>query len=233
MPALPVLPFVVKMLLNYAAPGVASLLNRVFFQGTQSSSSGPLNTAAQTIANSWSTNMGPQTIAPVVLQAVSLRDLSSSQSPTGIWTGSKPGTLATAPNAPQNAFVIRNEPVDSYRGGHSRVYLPGIPLANANANDSDTWTSAAASATASAWTTFIGNVVSALQTAGMGTVTACVPHYYKGTGQTWLHYGTAPHDHYKRQAIPVAQGQVLIDPYTIISWNPNLGTQRRRTHQSV
>jgi hypothetical protein len=232
MPALPAVSGLVKAILTYAAPGVAEVLTRLFFQGTGSSSQSNLNTAAQTMANSWATSMAPQSAPQLALTSVQLEDLSSSTSPTGIWVGSKPGTSSVSGAAtPAVCFIVKNGISDRYRGGHSRIYIPGINLGNVSAADATTWNTTNASAIASAWSTFLGNCVSALITAGYAGTAAAVPHFYKGAGRTWTHYGTAPYDWWKYKT-NVATTPIDVDTYTAIGYNDVLGTQRRRTHQS-
>lgn len=232
MPALPAISGLLKLILTYAAPGIASILNRLFFSGSGSSSQTALNTACNTIASAWATAVAGQTVPAVALIGVQLEDLSSATAPTGIWVGSKPGTTAVAGGAfPQEAFIIKNGISDRYRGGHSRIYLPGIPQGNLSSNDATTWGGTPATSVTSSWSAFLGNILSALGTAGYTGMAAAVPHYYKGGGRTWTHYGTAPHDWWKKTAIP-ATPPITVDTYSAIGYNDIVGTQRRRAHQS-
>lgn len=229
--AFPALPNVVKLLLTYAAPGVAELLTRLWFQGTQQGTNTSLNTACQTIANSWATNMAPNTVPALALTSVQAEDLTNPSGPNGIWTGSKAGSFTgTTTTAPQAAFIIKNVVQDRYRGGHSRLYLPGMPLADSTTNDATTWTTAFGSAVATSWTSFLGNILSALGTAGYGSVAACVPQIYRG--HTWTHYGTPPDDYYKYKATYNPTTPPPTPTYNAVSYNDVIGTQRRRTHQT-
>lgn len=231
MPALPAIPYMIKAILTMAAPGVANIINRLFFQGTQQTNSTALNTAAQSMATSWSSALASVLSNQLALIGVQLEDLTNSAGGTGLWTGSKPGGIVTGSQEfPQAALVLKNLIADRYRGGHSRIYLPGVPASNLSSTDANTWNATSAAAIASDWQTFLGAAQTALQTAGCGTVAWAVPHYYKG--HTWNHYGTAPNDWYKRVATPVA-APVKVDTYTAVGYNPVVGTQRRRTHQSV
>lgn len=233
MPALPSAGFLIKLLLNYAAPAVPYIVNRLFFQGTANPSPSNLNTASQAIANAWATNIAPNVATPLNLVVVNMEDLSSSLAANGIWTGAKPGGAgAAAITSPTTAFVIKNVTQDRYRGGHSRIYLPGIPLTNLSTDDGNTWNTTFASTLVTAWQAFLNAVITACQNNGCGTGSMAVPHFYKN--HTWNHFGTAPHDWYKYVATPQV-APIPVDTYlpAAVSYNPTIGTQRRRSHQSV
>lgn len=230
MPALPPIANMVKLLLQFTAPAVTDIITRLFVQGTQQGSTSGLNTAAQTIANSWTTNIAPLTTSNQTLASVSLEDLTNASSPNGIWIGSKPGGAgSTFLAAPAVSFVMRNGINLRSRGGHSRVYIPGIPINNQSLDDGTQWLASFITTMDGAWTTFLSNVVSALNTAGYGAGSMAVPHYYKG--HTWNHTGTPPNDYYKRVATPVA-APIPVSSYSLVTANPIIGSQRRRNHQS-
>jgi hypothetical protein len=233
MPALPAVPFLVKILLQMAAPGVASIVNRLFFQGSQQPSNAGLNTACSTIASSWNSVIAPSLRPALSLIGVTAEDLTSSSGANGVWVGSHPGSAGGGTGAaPQAAFIIKNTVPDRYRGGHSRIYLPGVGTGAETLEDANTWNSTLAATLVTNWNTFLANIVTAMSSAGAGSGSMAVPHYYKGTGRTWTHKGTAPHDYWTSSAIPVS-APVPVDLYTTVGYNPTLGTQRRRTHQSV
>lgn len=233
MPQLPPISGLIKMLLIYSAPGIADIMNRVFFSSTGQPGTNALNTAAQTIANSWTTQMAPISSPTQLLNTVSLQDLSSPTAFNGIWVGNKAGTAGT-PNvaSPAVAMVIKNGVANRYRGGHSHVYIPGLQLGNMTQEEANTWQTTFANSVASAWSAFLGNAISALVTAGYSGVVSAVPHYYKGAARTWTHYGIPPHDWYKKTLTPVAP-PVPVDTYTTVGANLVLASQRRRNHQSL
>jgi hypothetical protein len=221
----------VKIGLQFLAPAVADVFTRLFLQGTTQGSTAGLNTAAQTIANSWATNIAPLTTSDQTLASVSLEDLTNAMAPNGIWLGAKPGLAGTTFHAaPAVSFVIRNGINQRSRGGHSRVYVPGIPVENLSVIDSTQWLASFQTTMNTAWDAFLGNIVSALNTAGYGSGSMAVPHYYKG--HTFNHVGTAPNDYYKL-VHTVVNPPVPVSPYTLTTANPIVGSQRRRNHQSV
>lgn len=232
MPPLPAIANVLKLILQYSAPAVADVLTRLFVVGggTTGTTSG-LNTAAQTIANSWTTNIAPLTTSQQNLTTVSIEDLTNASAPNGVWIGTKPGGAgSTFLAAPAVSFVMRNGIGVRSRGGHSRVYIPGIPLNNQSSVDSTQWNPTFITTLDNAWTTFLGNILSAINSAGYGTGSMCVPHYYKG--HTWNHTGTPPNDIYKR-VNTVVSPPVPVSSYALVSANPIIGSQRRRNHQTV
>ena len=232
MPALPAIANVLKLIMQFTAPAVADVITRLFVNGggSQGTTAG-LNTAAQTIANSWTTNIAPLTTSQQTLAAVSIEDLTSAGAPNGVWIGSKPGGAgSTFLAAPAVSFVMRNGIGVRSRGGHSRVYIPGIPLNNQSAVDSTQWNPTFITTLDAAWTTFLGNIVSAINSAGYGSGSMCVPHYYKG--HSWNHTGTPPNDIYKR-VNTVVSPPVGVSSYSLVSANPIIGSQRRRNHQTV
>lgn len=231
MPPLPAIANLLKIALQFTAPAVTDVLTRLFFQGSSQGTSTGLNTAAQTIANSWATNIAPLTTSDQSLGTVSIEDLSAPNAPSGIWLGTKPGGAgATNLTAPAAAYIIRNAINVRSRGGHSRVYVPGIPVNNLSVVDGTQWSTSFQNTLNTAWATFLGNILSAMNSAGYGTGNMAVPHYYKG--HTWNHVGTPPNDYYKivhtvqNPPIPVSQ-------YTGVTSNSIIGSQRRRNHQSV
>jgi hypothetical protein len=230
-PALPAVAGLIKLLLTFAAPGVAAVINRWFFQGSGTSNSAALNTACTTMANSWHTLMGGNQVPAISLIGAEAEDLTSPTSPTGIWVGSQAGSNAGAASTPALAFIVKPVTADRYRGGHSRIYIPGVSTGAVSASDATTWNTTTGAAIATAVTAFLQNCVTALQSAGYAGVSPVVPHFYKGGGRNWTHYGTAPNDYWKSTAIP-AKAPIAIDQYSTVSYNDILGNQRRRNHQS-
>lgn len=230
MPPLPAIANMVKLLLQFTAPAVTDIITRLFIQGGSQGNTAGLNTAAQTIANSWTTNIAPLTTSNQTLASVSLEDLTSPSAPNGIWIGSKPGGAgSTFLAAPAVAFVMRNGINLRSRGGHSRVYIPGIPVNNQALDDGTQWLASFINTLDGAWTTFLSNTVAALNSAGYTGSSMAVPHYYKG--HTWNHTGTAPNDYYKRVAT-VQSPPIPVSTYSLVTANPIIGSQRRRNHQS-
>jgi hypothetical protein len=210
------------------------MVTRLFCQGQTSTTNTGLNAIAQAVANSWGSNLSPVQVPTVALTSVQVEDLTSPTSPNGIWLGNIPGTLPTTTvAAPQAAFIVRAPVPLRLRGGHTKTYIPGIALSNENSEDANTWTTGFGSSMTTRWNSLLQNICSALATNGMGTANMVSPAYYRG-GRTWVHYGTAPYDWYKKKnniaPLPI---QVIQYGNNATGYNPTIGTQRRRTRQSA
>lgn len=231
--ALPPIGLMTKIILTYAAPGIAEIINRVFFKGTTNPTPAGLNTACQTISNNWVTYMAPQATTGLKLIGVEAEDLSSPTAATGIWTGSQAGTVpaSSGQSVPQLAFVIREVAANRYRGGHGRVYIPGVIANDTSTSDANTWNTTFATTMTNAWANFLLAIQAALNTNGCGSTTPAIPHYIKGG--TWVNVGTPTAPDWKFKPT-YQQPPVPFDVYlpNAISYNPNLGTQRRRAMPS-
>jgi hypothetical protein len=226
MPALPPITGMLKVLLTYSLPTVATVLNRLFFQGTGSTSNAALNTWASAVSTAWGTNVKSQIMPSCQLTSVVVSDLSSSTSPIGAWTGSIAGTSAGTGASPDVALIVKNLIPTKYRGGHSRTYIPGYPLTGTTVTDSNVWTSAGVATFISDWNAFITAITGGNGPSGYSGLAQAVPHYYKGftavqnpiTGR----YRNVP----KLVAVPTFD---LVSSHV---GNLILGSQRRRNHQS-
>lgn len=231
--ALPAVGLMTKILLTYAAPGIAEIINRVFFKGTSNPTPAGLNSACSTIATQWNVNMAPQVTNGLKLIGVEAQDLTDPKAATGVWTGSFAGGLpvGSGQSAPQVAFLIREVAANRYRGGHGRVYIPGVTVNEESTSDANTWNPTFAATMTNAWANFLLAIQAALNTNGCGNTTPAIPHYVKGGA--WHNVGTDADPDWKFK--PSYNSPPI--PYDIylpnaISYNPNLATQRRRAMPS-
>lgn len=229
MPALPFASQTIKTILQYTLPGVAAALTRLFFTGTGSTTNAALNTWCGNVAASWNTNMAPLIAPGCVLVAVTAEDLTSATSPIGAWAGSHPGTNAGTQFEPSASFVVKNLIANRYRGGHPRTYIPGVPTTNQNSAGANTWGSTNANTLLTAWLAFLSAVSGSSGPTGYtGLAQSVVPYY---SGSTAITSGTAPHQRGKTKATVLSSTTpILIASHT---YNPTIGSQRRRNHQSV
>jgi hypothetical protein len=228
MPPLPSAAGTIKLLLQYALPGVATILNRLFFTGTGSTTGAAMNTWCTNVANAWGTNMAPQCVPPLTLVAITAEDLTSATSPVGAWAGSKPGTNVANLQDPATAFVVKNLVANRYRGGHPRTYLPGIPIADASAASSNTWLTATASTILTQWLAFLTAISGSSGPTGYTGLSQSYVPYYKGNTVTTT--GTAPYQRgHNHATVLTSTAPILIASHT---YNPTFGSQRRRNHQS-
>jgi len=227
-PALPAISGVVKVLLQYALPGVVDVLTRLFFQGTGSTTNSALNTWAGNVAAAWNTNMAPVVIPALVLNAITAEDLTTSTSPIGAWSGSHAGTFSpTSDLSPGVAMIVKNLTPLRQRGGHSRTYLPGMPVNYLSSSGANTWASGSATTVLTAWKAFLSAITGSSGPTGYSGLAQVVPNYYHGftavenplTGR----YRNVP----KVVTTPTTQ---LVTSQVV---NLTLGSQRRRNHQSA
>lgn len=224
--ALPAVTGLLRVLLQYALPGVSILLNRLFFQGTGSTTSTALNTWCGNIAASWNTNMAPNSIPDLSLIGVTAEDLTSSTSPVGANATTHPGTNTNPQSAPAVSFVVRNGTALRERGGHSRTYIPGIPTGEETTAGSNSWNSTFAQALLTSWKAFISAITGVAGPAGYSGTVQVMPNYYHG-------FTSVQNPITKRwRNIPTPLTTPVIYPVTNQTYNPILASQRRRNKQT-
>jgi len=217
---------VVRLLLRYAAPGIAQMLTRLFFQWSGTLSNNSLNTYAQNVANSWATNMGPNTNSNLSLIGVSANDLTTNTAPVGVWTGNKPGTAqTTVRSAPGVAFVIEKVIPRRQKGVHPRVYLPGMDIGGEVQQDANTWSSTYANTIVTAFQAFLTAISGSNGPTGATQFQHVNQSFYKG--HTWSQDTNGNWHKHNTYASPLLQPDVVVG----LLANLTLGSQRRRNHQ--
>lgn len=227
MPSLPAVTGLIRLLLQYTLPAVPLIINRLFFQGTGSTTNAALNTYCSNVASAWNLNMAPSTIPDCALVAVTAEDLTSATSPIGAWSGSHAGSetpgVTSYPNA---AFIIKNHTNLRTRGGHSRTYLPGIANSAQSSNGSATWNTTTASSLLAQWQAFLSAISGSGAPTGYSSYAQVMPNYYHGfksvQNPVTLRYRNIP--------TPLATPNVYV--VTSNSYNTNVGSQRRRNKQT-
>lgn len=227
LPPLPAVAGLIRVLLQYALPNASNVLNRLFFQGSGSTSNTALNAWTLNIANNWNTNMAPQLVPACQLVAVTAEDLSSLTSPIGAWSGSHAGTSTHVDSVdPGSALIVKNLTALRSRGGHSRNYLPGIPDSNVSAELGSQWNAASAGGIITSWKAFLAAISGANGPTGYPSITQVVPNYYHGFTVV-----TNPITHRARN-VPTPLATPNIYPVSTQTFNPIIGAQRRRNRQT-
>lgn len=148
-----------------------------------------------------------------------LTDLSSNTAPqvqnsTGAAGGSSDVALPAG-----TAMVLRKHINRRYRGGHPRVYLPGMH--DNLLHDANTWDTTALANGVADYITFISACTALTGLSAVGTATHVNISYFQGfTNHTY------PSGRVK--AIPNPRVTPVVDTITNISGNPNVASQRRR-----
>lgn len=181
MPTLPPIANLVKIALHYALEGAVLAVTRHFVQGSTATANANLNGMANSVASAWKTNMAPVTMPNTVLYFVSCEDLSSPVAGTGNVAVNYPGTISGGLNSPSAAAMVIDNLVNlRQRGGHSRVFLPGMDGRIINNADNGEWTAGGANSVLAAWQAYLTAVKALAGPAGYSTLAHVMPHYYKG-----------------------------------------------------
>lgn len=92
------------------------------YAGTVPSTSSLASMAGNFAAN-WNSNMAPECPSPTTLTEVTIVDLTSASSASGVWTGTYAGTRGDDSTAANAAALISYPAPIRYRGGKPRTYL--------------------------------------------------------------------------------------------------------------
>lgn len=229
MPPLPVVANAAKMLLRWAAPGIADGLARLFFTWAGSISNTTLNTYANAVASAYNINITPLVPPAVSLTEVVIEDLTSLTAPVGVWSGTHPGSRSTGAYTPAACFIIQDLISRRYRGGKPRNYLLGMDTSQTSPTDGNTWLASYANTVVTAWSNFLTAISGANGPVGATAWAQSNVSYYQGT--TSVTSGTGAYTRGKTKAT-VRAVVPFPDPVIGHAYNPQIGSQRRRNKQS-
>lgn len=183
--------------------------------------SGPITAAVlNAMCNKFYTDITPRIAtdwpSSHILQGVSAVDLSTNTPALGQSTGAAFPGGGTGMQDAASCLVIQEKTSSRYRGGHPRIYWPGLLTSlQANANS---WGSSALANWTTAWGLTITDVGSAAITAGATIAVQVVPRYtYSVTD-----------DPVKKKYVRKKTGWMQNDVVYSNVMNPRIGTQRRR-----
>ncbi len=220
MPALPVVPKVIKTAFIFSDGVNTDIVSRVYLQysGTPPSST-ELNTFAGMCKSEWVAQLLGSLNQVLTLGRVHCVDLSSDLGAEGDWLGAEVGT-ATALPVPLDAAVVVSYPIARrYRGGHPRGYWP---IGSADSLDSpQAWDSG----DVAAWSTAFASIFGGIEVdgwAGSGTIQHVNVSYFSGFTVV-----TNPLTHRARN-VPTVRATPLVDAITSYVARTRVGTQRRR-----
>jgi hypothetical protein len=223
MPVLPPVPKTVRVDFHMALTGQSNVQCRVFFSYAGALSQTDANTWTTTIRSAWGSNIMNHLSNACSLVSTVLTDLTSTSAAQSVDGTSVVGgaALAAVPNGV--ALVIKHKIARRYRGGHPKLYLPGMTAANLLT--SNQWGSAAITQELSDFNAFITAALTA--PAGVGAVTHVSVPYFKGFTAV-----TNPITHRVRNVPNLAPGTPVPDVVISNSVNPIPASQRRRNRQS-
>lgn len=225
MPPLPPVPNTLEFILRYSDGADSNIMNRFFMTYTGVVSPTDAATLAATVNSQWITHMAGSHVNTVHLLSVTINDLSSKTGAQVINVTGGAGTASPPALSSAACAVLSAKTSLKYRGGHARVYLPGI--AEGNLATPNTWSTAFQTALQAAWVAFLNAIIQNVPSA-IGVLAEVVAHRYGRTA-------TAP---VAGQVVPFKTPSVPLDaPFTqpITSWgvNPRVASQRRRNQQST
>jgi hypothetical protein len=203
-----------------AAPNV---MVRTFFQYTGALSTADATTWLGNIITGLNANMSANLQPTLTLLLSELTDLTSVSSAQVQSSVGFTGGATASPLAAGVAMVLRYRIARRYRGGHPRVYLPG--MANAFLNTPTQWATASQASIVAAWVSYLAACTANTNPAAIGTITHINISYYQGFTVV-----TPPGKRAKN--VPTPRVTPLVDPVINVSGNPKPGSQRRRNEQS-
>lgn len=192
-----------------------------YMRYTNTLSSTDALTLCTTLATSWNTRLAPITTPSYTLIQTDVNDLDSRTGVEVGFTTSHVGTAAGAEVAAAVSFVLSHHTSLKYRGGHSRVYLPGI--SGSNLTDRNSWSAVGQGAVFTAWSGLISDLTTS-PPVGVGALSQVVVRYISSNKADFPPNAIPP-------AFPALLPTPLILPVTSITSNPQVGSQRRRNQQ--
>ncbi len=221
MPALVPVARALRIGLKYQEQEDTDILNifHMQYSGTPAISDFP--TFATHVGTVWASNMASVSRNEISLVSVRVTDLTSSVSPEVEESTVHPGTAGTGTQGSGVAMVLKREIARRYRGGHSRLYLPGTR--SSELTDSQLWAPARAAAWLAAWVGFMNDVITGAP-AGFGALVDVNISYFHGFTNFTFPSGRV-------RAIPTPRVAPIVDLVTGYDINARPASQRRRNLQ--
>lgn len=223
MPAMADVANTIQILLQSNDGGDSNIQNSLYFTYSGSASATDLNTLLGVVASAWSATIAPQQPTNTHLTGITITDLNSK---SGAKVGETLSIAGTNPNAGMSSGVavcISGKEPYRYRGGHRRIYLAGAT--EQDLSDKNTWTTAFQSAIASAWTSFVAEIISAAP-ATMGALKDVIVHRFGPSSNAPVKM-----EGYTVKVKSVPLTTPVTRPITSYVCNPQVASQRRRNQQ--
>jgi hypothetical protein len=226
MPVMPNVPAVIRLDMHYQIGNDLNAMNRLFFMYNGTDSTTDLQSFLTSAVSLFSNPAGPhQTMCnnTAIIRMVAT-DLSTTSSPQveddTVIIGAQ--TYASVPAG--TALVVKFHTARRYRGGHPRIYVPGMGISDLATPQS--WNSTTISTLLSEWNYFIGGLASGTYGA-MNTLKHVNVSYFQGfTNVTYPSGRTRP--------VPKLRvAGPIVDNITSLAINPKVASQRRRNLQAA
>lgn len=220
MPALPVVPKVIKTALIWSDGINTDIVTRFYIEyGGSAPGPSDLNSYCASVRAGYAALLAADTSAALTLGRVHAIDLSSATGAEGDDSTSVVGTATDPPNALDVSVVVSYEFARRYRGGHCRGYWP--LLTSAQLANPQRWDGTAVSNLHTDLESFFADVLAA-GWSGAGTLSQVNVSYFHGfTVVTNPTTGRA-------RNVPTVRATPLVDAITSRIVRSHVGTQRRR-----
>jgi hypothetical protein len=223
MPALPVVPNVIKVNVQWTDEGdpMAQTIHYFRYSGGPPSSANCASMAAAMVGYG-SIDVAPVCLGSVGMNSAEVTDLASATGGQG--TSGTPwlGTLTGTRHAPGSSYLVLHKIGRRYRGGKPRTYWPVGKAEDITA--AGLWSSASAANVSAAWGSWVADVL----TTGVGcTLTQIVNvSYFKGfTVVTNPMTGRA-------RNVPTVRASPVVDNILSHTVDQKIGSQRRRNQNA-
>lgn len=224
MTPLPPISKAIQFKLFYNDQGNANVINELWLTYSSTLAQSDLVILCNNIMTSWGAQFAAQVMPSCSLIGVTGNDMSSNIAPqAGSTHAAIPGSNA-GQNIPNGSCgVISYETNLKYKGGHGRVYVPGLPR---NAlSDGNTWTATARAAIQAAWAAFITEITTVAVPAAVGALTHVIAHRYGKTAAAPVGVSVS-----SVKSVPLTSP--FTTPVNSYFMNPQVASQRRRNQQS-
>jgi hypothetical protein len=226
MGALPPVNKVCRIDLHHKIGNDTNVMNRFFLRYSGTLSQGDAQTWVGTIRSQYQAAGHPLALMTqdVFLNRTVLTDLSSNTSPQAEDDNIPQGPLSPPAVPAAVAMVIKFRIARRYRGGHNRIYVPGLPAVSLTSPN--TWSNSSLTNMVGAWQAFVLACETGAPVAA-GTIDQVTVSYFQGfTNVTFPSGRTRPVP--KLRTTPP-----VVDSVIAINGNGKTGSQRRRNLQSA
>jgi len=219
MPALPAVSKVVRMDFHLTQASDTNVQFRKFFAYAGVLSQNDAATWATAARTSFGAHIAPSLVTGCNLILTVLTDLTSATA-----AQAQDATAANGANGTDNlptgvAMIIKSKIARRYRGGHPKVYLPG--MRQTNVTSSNLWNTTFTSGFITLWNSFISDILTNVPAAAAPATEVNVS-YFLG-----FHNVTNPISGRSR-AVPTLRVTPVVDTILSHSINPVPASQRRR-----
>lgn len=224
MAALPAVTKVVRVDHHFSDGGNPNVQVRNFFQYSGSLSTADAATWLTNIVTALGVFMASFSQPTLVLTLSQLTDLTSTSAAQVVNTTGFTGGASASQLPAGVCLVIKKKIARRYRGGHPRVYLPG--MAETYLSTPILWNATSLANIVAAWNTFINACTAATNPAAIGTITEVNVSYFQ-------HYTNVTFPSGRAHPVPTQRPTPLVDPVISHAGNAIPASQRRRNKQSA